>query len=132
MECKPWRNPAFSPCRCFWNFVIVYFVVVVVAILVTLSLRYVSHILEAECEALLTMPFLPELDAFFLAPVDGAAFFPLLVPLFFPDDGRLVSEPKSLPGSSISIAMESTDPASSSSASARPLAFPLLNSISTY
>jgi hypothetical protein len=76
------------------------------------------------------MPFLPELDAFFLVTVEGAAFFSLLVPLFFPDDGRPVSEPKSLPGSSISIAMESTDSASSS-ASARPLAFPLLNSIST-
>lgn len=88
----------------------------------------VSHASEAECEALLTTAFLPELEAFFLVVVDGAAFFPLLVPPFFPDGGRPVSEPNSLSGSSTSIAMESTDPASSSTP-ARLLAFPLLESI---
>ena len=74
------------------------------------------------------MRFLPELDAFPPVTVDIAALLPLLVPAFF-DDYRPISEPKSLPGTSISIAIESTDSASSSSASARPLA-PLLNSIS--
>jgi hypothetical protein len=90
---------------------------------------YVGHTSEAECEAPLTMPFLLILDAFLLA-VDGAALLPLLVPAFLLDGGPM-SEPKSLPGSSISIAMESTDTASSSSTSARPLAFPLLVNIST-
>ncbi len=74
------------------------------------------------------MAFLLVLDTFLLA-VDGAALLPLLVPAFLPDGGPM-SEPKSLPGSSISIAMESTDTASSSSTSARPLAFPLLDNIS--
>ena len=75
------------------------------------------------------MRFLPELDAFLPVTVDVAAFLPLLVPVFFADC-RPTSEPKSLPGISMSIAMESTDSASSSSASARPLALPLLDSIS--
>ena len=70
------------------------------------------------------MRFLPELDAFLPVTVDVAALLPLLVPAFLAD-GRPISEPKSLPASSISMAMESTDPASSSSASVRPLAFPL-------
>ena len=88
----------------------------------------VSHASEAECKVILTAAFLPELEAVFLVVVDGAALFPLLVPPFFPDGGRPVSEPNSLSGSSTSIAMESTDTASSSTP-ARLLAFPLVESI---
>jgi hypothetical protein len=88
------------------------------------SSTWVSRTSEEECEAQLTMRFFPELDAFLPVTVDVAALLPLLVPAFFADGGP-ISKPKSLPGSSISIAMESTDPASSSSASARPLALPL-------
>ena len=80
-------------------------------------------------EAQLTMCFVLELAAFLPVTVEVVALLPLLVPAFFADDGP-ISETKSLPGSSTSIAMESTDPASSSSASARSLALPLMNSIS--
>ena len=91
---------------------------------------WVSRTSEAESEAQLTMCFLPEVDAFLPVAVDVAALLPLLVPAFFAN-GAPISEPKSLPGSSISIAIESTDPASSSP-SARPLALPLVDSISIW
>ena len=83
---------------------------------------------EAEDNALLTAPFLlPEPDAF-LGAAAGAALFPLPVATFFPNDGWPVSEPKSLPCTSTSIVIESTDSASSLLVSERALAFPLFSS----
>lgn len=78
-------------------------------------------------EALLTASFLPAADDFFFATVDPAVFFPLAVAPFFVDGGCAESEPKSEFGSSTSIAIESTDSASSSSAPARALAPPLVS-----
>jgi hypothetical protein len=102
--------------------IVVYVFIVLIAIVVILGLHScINHIMVAENESLLTSFPLPKPDAFFLLAVGGAALFPLVVALFFPGGGRAESEPNSLPGSSTSIAMESTDPASSSSASARVL-----------
>lgn len=129
MVCKPWRRRSAVSSSCgFWRFVFTYFFIVFINIVVTLNLHLYRSYVEAEGKALLTAPFfLPEPEAF-LGTVAGAGFFPLPATAFFLNDGCPVSDAKSLPCSSTSITIESTDSASSLSASGRALAFPLFDS----